>query len=65
MPNEEITHLTPEQLAKDLLSVQPIDPGLFRRLYDQAIPESELKKLGYEPVEPTGPSLLWIKKNES
>jgi hypothetical protein len=55
----EVRESFPEQRAKDLISVQPMDPMLFKNLYEAAKSKEELEKEGYRPVSRLG--LMWVK----
>ena len=56
---EYIGKYTPEQIAKEICSVQPMDPKLFCDLYKTAKSKEQLEKEGYRPVSRLG--LMWIK----
>jgi hypothetical protein len=59
----ELRRMTPEQMAKEICSVQPIDPKFFNDFMKASKSESELIAEGYEPVCPAT-RLMWIKKND-
>ena len=52
--------MTPDDFAKELLSVQPIDSKIFKNLLDCAMTEKQLVDEGYTPVNSM--KLLWYKK---
>jgi hypothetical protein len=64
--NEEmfkmIRTVTPDQIAKDLLSVQPMTSNALKNLNEQSMSEEQLKEEGYKPVSRMG--LMWIKKEK-
>ena len=51
-----------EEMAKDILSVQPMPDDLMKRVFDAAMSEQDLIANGYEPV--SDHKLLWIKKDQ-
>lgn len=52
----------PEDIAKEICSVQPMPPDTFKKLYEASTPKEQLEKEGYRSV--SGLGLLWV-KNES
>lgn len=52
----------PDQIAKSLVSVQPMNPVGFKEAMDEAMSEDELIANGYEPVCPHT-RLMWRKKS--
>lgn len=53
---------TPEQIAEEICSVQPMPNDIFADLLKASKPEEELIAKGYESVCPST-RLLWIKKD--
>jgi DNA-directed RNA polymerase subunit F len=51
-----------EQIANEIVSVQPMSSDLIKELYEQSMTREELKKQGYKPVSRFG--LMWVKDNE-
>jgi len=51
-----------EQIANEIVSVQPMSGDLVKELYEQSMTKEELKKEGYKPVSRLG--LMWVKDNE-
>lgn len=50
------------QMARELVSVQPMPDDLMKKIGDHAHKDVDLKTLGYRPVSQLG--LLWIKDDE-
>jgi hypothetical protein len=50
---------TPDDLAKELLSVQPMPSDCFKGIIELSKTEEELKAEGYKPVSRMG--LMWVK----
>lgn len=50
----------PNIIAKEILSVQPMDPALGKQLMEGGMSEAQLRAEGYEPVSCHG--VLWMKK---
>jgi len=48
-----------EQIANEIVSVQPMSGDLIKELYEQSMTKEELKKEGYKPVSRLG--LMWVK----
>jgi hypothetical protein len=59
----KIRATTPDQLARELLLVQPMPNNTFEVLYNESKSQAELKAEGYKPVSSLG--LMWIKDNDS
>jgi hypothetical protein len=57
-----IRTVTPDQIAKDILSVQPMPSNAIKELYEHSMSEEHLKEEGYKPVSRMG--LMWIKKEK-
>lgn len=53
--------LTPQRIAEDLVSVQPINVDLSGAFKDSGPTEQELRAAGYEPADELT-KLMWIKK---
>lgn len=51
-----------EQIANEVVSVQPMPGNLIKELYEQSMTKEELKKEGYKPVSRLG--LMWVKDNK-
>ena len=51
-----------EQIANEIVSVQPMSSDLIKELYEQSMTKEELKKEGYKPVSRLG--LMWIKEDK-
>lgn len=51
-----------EQIANEIVSVQPMSGDLIKELYEQSMTKEELKKEGYKPVSRLG--LMWVKDDE-
>jgi DNA-directed RNA polymerase subunit F len=51
-----------EQIANEIVSVQPMSDDLIKELYEQSMTKEELKKEGYKPVSRLG--LMWVKDND-
>lgn len=58
----ELAKKSVEQIAQELVSVQPMPDTLFSDLYREGKSTEELQAEGYVPVSNLG--LLWIKKDE-
>lgn len=52
-----------DEIARQLLSVQPMEGDLIANLYKASKPKEELVAEGYEPVSKIG--LMWVKKDEN
>jgi hypothetical protein len=50
----------PEEIAKEIVSVQPIDSKIFKDLVESASSEEDLIREGYVPVD-NQTKLLWHK----
>lgn len=55
-----IRNMVPQQIAEELVNVQPIDPKVFKDLYENACSEEQLIAEGYEPIDPQS-KMLWVK----
>lgn len=59
-----MTKLTPqqiaEQIAEEIVNVQPMPSDLFKNLIASSTPREQLIAEGYKPVSRIG--LLWIKE---
>jgi DNA-directed RNA polymerase subunit F len=51
-----------EQIANEIVSVQPMSSDLIKELYEQSMTKEELKKEGYKPVSRLG--LMWVKDDK-
>jgi DNA-directed RNA polymerase subunit F len=51
-----------EQIANEIVSVQPMSGDLIKELYEQSMTKEELKKEGYKPVSRLG--LMWVKEDK-
>ena len=51
-----------EQIANEIVSVQPMSSDIIKELYEQSMTKEELKKEGYKPVSRLG--LMWVKDDE-
>jgi DNA-directed RNA polymerase subunit F len=51
-----------EQIANEIVSVQPMPKDAIKKLYEQSMTREELKKEGYKPVSRLG--LMWVKDND-
>lgn len=51
-----------KKLAEDICSVQPMPVDSFKRMYENSLSEEELIEQGYEPLDPHGLRLTWVKK---
>lgn len=51
----------PEQMAKDILGVQPMPNTALKELWENSMSEEELIEAGYEPVC-AATRLMWRKK---
>jgi hypothetical protein len=51
-----------DQIANEIVSVQPIPKDVIKKLYEQSMTREELKKEGYKPVSRLG--LMWVKDND-
>jgi DNA-directed RNA polymerase subunit F len=51
-----------EQIANEIVSVQPMSSDLIKELYEQSMTKEELKKEVYKPVSRLG--LMWVKDDE-
>ena len=58
---DQIRKHTMDEMARQILSVQPMDPKIFINMLDAAMSEEELVKNGYEPVDSVT-KLMWRKK---
>ena len=58
---KSLREIVMNQLAADLVSVQPMGNHLLRDIMEHGMSESELLAAGYEPVDPQT-RLMWIKK---
>ena len=54
---------TPEEIANEILSVQPMPSDTFKKLYDASKSEEDLLKEGYKPVS-SDTRLMWVKPGE-
>ncbi len=52
-----------DEIARQLLSVQPMEGDLIANLYKASKSKEELVAEGYEPVSKIG--LMWVKKDEN
>lgn len=48
-----------EQIANELVSVQPMPKNVIKELYDNSMSEEQLKKEGYSPL--SNLNLVWVK----
>lgn len=53
---------TPEQIAQELVNVQPMPRDCIKNLHDASMNTQDLIDSGYEPVSDLG--LVWMKKEE-
>ncbi len=53
---------SPDDIAKELISVQPMPDNCLKGLREFSKSEKELKAEGYKPV--SGLGLMWIKDDE-
>jgi hypothetical protein len=51
-----------DQIANEIVSVQPMPKDVIKKLYEQSMTREELKKEGYKPVSRLG--LMWVKDND-
>lgn len=58
---EMIRNTLPDQIAKELISVQPMGNNVVSDLYKVSMAETELKEQGYKPVSNMG--LMWTKNS--
>jgi len=58
---DSIRKSTPDESAKELISVQPIPNDSIQQLYENSIDESELVKQGFKPIDNQS-KLVWVKK---
>jgi hypothetical protein len=49
-----------DQIANEIVSVQPMPKDVIKELYEQSMTREELKKEGYKPVSRLG--LMWVKE---
>jgi hypothetical protein len=49
-------------LAEAICSVQPMPIDCIKRMYENSLSEEELIEQGYEPLDPHGLRLTWVKK---
>ena len=56
-----LRNTTPNKIAEDLVSVQPMPDTIISDLINNAMSEEELIKEGYKPIDSLT-KLLWIKK---
>jgi len=59
--DKELAKRMVNEIATQLVNVQPMPPTIFKDVLEAAKSEQWLKENGYRPVEPGRPSLLWIK----
>ena len=50
---------SPDDIARQLLSVQPMSNNTFKNVYEAAKTQEELEAEGYKPVSSMG--LMWVK----
>jgi len=50
------------KIAEEIISVQPMDPELFKKLTDNSMSKEELIANGYKPVSSLG--LMWTKEDK-
>lgn len=55
----KIRELTPANIAKQLLSVQPVDPEPFLKMVKHAQSKEQLEAAGFRPVSHL--DLMWVK----
>lgn len=48
-----------DQIANDIVSVQPMPNNIIKDLYDNSMSEEQLKKEGYSPL--SNLNLVWVK----
>ena len=53
---------TPEQIAQELVNVQPMPSDCIKNLHDASMDTKQLMDSGYEPV--SGLGLVWMKKEK-
>ena len=58
---EMIRNTMPDQIAKELISIQPMGNNVISDLYKVSLTETELKEQGYKSVSDMG--LMWIKND--
>ena len=58
---EMIRNTMPDQIAKELISVQPMGNNVMSDLHKVSMTETELKEQGYKPV--SGIGLMWTKND--
>lgn len=51
-----------QNIANELCSVQPMPSNLIADAYKAAKSQEQLIAEGYEPVEKSGLSIMWVKK---
>lgn len=51
-----------DQMALEILSVQPMESDAIKTLYEASKSEKELQEQGYEPIS-KDTRLMWVKKN--
>jgi hypothetical protein len=51
-----------DQIANEIVSVQPMPEDVIKKLYEQSMTKEELKKEGYKPVSRLG--LMWVKDDD-
>jgi hypothetical protein len=51
-----------EQMANEIVSVQPMPSNIVKELYEQSMTKEQLKAEGYKPVSRLG--LMWIKEDK-
>ena len=58
---EMIRNTMPDQIAKELISIQPMGNNVISDLYKVSLTETELKEQGYKSVSDMG--LMWTKND--
>jgi hypothetical protein len=51
-----------DQIANEIVSVQPMPKDVIKKLYEHSMTREELKKQGYKSVSRLG--LMWVKDND-
>jgi len=59
---KKIRAVMPDQIARELVSVQPMPSEAFKEFYEQSKSKEQLEKEGYKPVSNMG--LMWIKEEK-
>jgi hypothetical protein len=59
---KKIKQTLAEQMANEIISVQPMPSNIVKELYEQSMTKEQLKAEGYKPVSRLG--LMWIKEDK-